>query len=82
MRNFTRIFKHLLGLGFEPESFIKSMWLTVRVAAEAGSHTPQTRDAIAFIDRLVGTVAGLPKPKPGDEDEEAEPKPAETETKT
>ena len=82
MRSFTRIFKHLLGLGFDPEGFITSTWGTVKTAALAHTPTPQLRESVNFIDKLVATVAGLPKPKPGDDDEDEPAKPKDAAPQT
>jgi hypothetical protein len=76
MRSFTRLFKALLRVGFEPGSFILDSWAVVRTAAQAqldATRQPGLANSIAFLDKLVGVAANLPKPqprKPGDPDED------------
>lgn len=76
MRAFTRLFKRLLAIGFEHSTFIKDSWAVVRAAALAQlelTKQPGLANSIAFIDKVIGTVAGLPKPKPrkpGEPDED------------
>ena len=78
MRHFTRIFKNIMGLGAEPKSYIQSMWGTVRRAALqaklADADAALLGTAIAFIDKIVGVVADLPKPD-DDQQELPEQKP-------
>jgi hypothetical protein len=72
VRHFTRLFKRLAAIGFEHSSFILDSWAVVRGAALA--HLEQTKqpglaNSIAFIDKLVGVAANLPKPQPRKEGE-------------
>lgn len=76
MRAFTRLFKRLLAIGFEHSTFIKDSWAVVRAAAQVQlelTKQPGLANSIAFVDRIIGTVANLPKPKPrkpGEPDED------------
>jgi hypothetical protein len=76
MRPFTRLFKALLRVGFEPSTFLLDSWAVVRAAAQAqldATRQPGLANSIAFLDKLVGVAANLPKPKPrkpGDPDED------------
>jgi hypothetical protein len=81
LRHFTRLFKNLLRVGFDHRSFILDSWAVVRAAALAQldmTKQPGLANSIAFIDKLVGVAADLPKPKPrkpgepDDDDEEDE----------
>ena len=73
VRHFTKIFKSLFRIGSEPEAYIADTWAVVRAAAMAqlaATKQPGLLNAIAFIDKLVAIVAGLPKPDmSGDEDD-------------
>jgi hypothetical protein len=71
LRNCTKIFKSIIGLGAEPKASVLSMWGTVKRAAEAAAVNHAERAtvamAVAFIDKLVGVVADLPKPDDADQ---------------
>lgn len=70
MRSFTRIFKSILELGAEPKAYVLGMWATVKAAADGNpSKPPGLALATAFIDKLIGVVADLPKPDDKDEPE-------------
>ena len=75
MRSFTRLFKNLLRVGFDHGSFILDSWAVVRAAALAQleqTKQPGLANSIAFVDKLVGIAANLPKPKPRREGEHDE----------
>jgi hypothetical protein len=73
VRHFTNIFKSIFRIGSKPEPFILDTWAVVKAAAlaeHARTKQPGLLNAVAFVEKLVGIVCGLPKPDMSEDDDD------------